>query len=91
MRSLLTDGGFTVETVFTAHGPMSDVAHRIYYQFENPAILRFATMPLVDICSAIDRSMNRSFGNTVFAIARKKAAEPPRVQNSENKQATAAN
>ena len=71
MRDLLTQGGFVVEDVFTAHGPMSDVAHRIYYQFENPAVLRFATMPLVDICSAIDRTMKRPFGNTVFAVARK--------------------
>lgn len=71
LKQKLEHRGFTVLKCFTAHGPLSDLAHRIYSGLEKPAILRLAAVPVIDVCNILDMNTKRKFGNTVFAVAQK--------------------
>lgn len=73
LSSLLSSVGFEVECVEQWHGPLSDLAHRLYKFIEHPAFLRFAALPVIDVLSFLDRVFPREHGNTVYAVARRAA------------------
>lgn len=72
LRQLLSDAGLIVQHVETWLGRWGVLAHTIYAHFESPRPLRLLSIPITDLCAAIDQRSDRRNGNTVFAYAFKR-------------------
>ena len=71
MTTLLVGAGLEVELIETWIGRWGTLAHEIYGRLERPTPLRMLSLPVTDICAALDRREASKEGNSVFAQARK--------------------
>jgi glycosyltransferase involved in cell wall biosynthesis len=69
LRGLLEGAGLEVRLVETWLGRWGVLAHSVYARLERPTPLRLLSVPVTDICSALDRRSPTPDGNTVFAAA----------------------
>ena len=73
MAALLVGAGLEIELIETWIGRWGTLAHEIYARLEHPTPLRLLTLPVTDICAALDRREGSNDGNTVYAQATKPA------------------
>ncbi|MBA3801162.1 MAG: methyltransferase domain-containing protein [Geodermatophilaceae bacterium] len=69
MRTLLEGGGLQVLDVQTWLGRWGTFAHEFYERVETPTPLRLLSLPVTDVCAALDRRGGTPEGNTVYAQA----------------------
>ena len=69
MRTLLEGGGLVVLDVQTWLGRWGTFAHEFYQRVERPTPLRLLSLPVTDVCAALDRRGGTPEGNAVYARA----------------------
>lgn len=69
IRDLLVEAGLQVRETETWLGKWGTLAHAIYARLEHPLPLRLVTIPVTDVCAALDGRHTHPAGNTVFARA----------------------
>jgi 2-polyprenyl-3-methyl-5-hydroxy-6-metoxy-1,4-benzoquinol methylase len=74
MSKLLTDAGFEVVDAQRWIGKYGAYAHHFYSRFEHPVFMRALTVPVTDICAALDaRRPDDGLGNSTYVRAIKPA------------------